>query len=318
MKTTAENSRAVSHISAGRRVLEIESKAIQGLVPQIDEDFATAVEQILSAKGRVIVSGMGKSGIIGHKIAATLMSTGTPSFYMHPGEAYHGDLGMVTNEDIFIAISNSGETDEIIKLLPFLGANGNFLIAMTGDLSSTLARTADCKLDVSVEREACPLQLAPTASTTATLAMGDALAVAVMEARGFSPDDFARFHPGGALGRRLLSRVRDQIPSERPPLISADAEFLDVLESITRGQMGLALVESVDGHGIITDGDLRRAIESHRHSVFELTARDLMTTTPATVSANTLMADAIEKMERLQVSALLVTDTTGVVGVVKK
>src|SRR5690606_14608089 len=198
---------AGDHRASALRVFAIEAEAVGNLANLIDDDFSRAVEQILQSRGRTIVCGMGKSGIIGRKIAATMASTGTPSFFMHPGEAYHGDLGMVTSDDTFIAISFSGETDEVLKLLPFLKDNGNFIVAITGNPESTLATAADCHLNVRVDEEACPLRLAPTSSTTATLAMGDAMAVTLMEARGFRPENFARFHPGGSLGRRLLSRV---------------------------------------------------------------------------------------------------------------
>src|SRR5690606_18325323 len=200
-------SHAGNHRASALRVFAIEAEAVGNLANLIDDDFSRAVEQILQSRGRTIVCGMGKSGIIGRKIAATMASTGTPSFFMHPGEAYHGDLGMVTSDDTFIAISFSGETDEVLKLLPFLKDNGNFIVAITGNPESTLATAADCHLNVRVDEEACPLRLAPTSSTTATLAMGDAMAVTLMEARGFRPENFARFHPGGSLGRRLLSRV---------------------------------------------------------------------------------------------------------------
>src|SRR5690606_22710525 len=211
------------------RVFGIEADAIRALAGQIDECFSQTVDKILRSRGRTIVCGMGKSGIIGKKIAATFASTGTPSFFMHPGEAYHGDLGMVTPDDVFIAISYSGETDEVVKLLPFLKDNGNFLIAITGNAASTLATAANCHLNVHVPREACPLHLAPTSSTTATLAMGDALAVSLMEARDFKPENFARFHPGGSLGRRLLGRVENEMTARNLPIVQTDASVMDVI-----------------------------------------------------------------------------------------
>ncbi|MGY4859446.1 KpsF/GutQ family sugar-phosphate isomerase [Cryobacterium sp. AP23] len=304
-------------IESARRVLKIEAQAVGDLADRLDSQFADAVAHLLTAKGRVIVCGMGKSGIIAHKIAATLMSTGTPSFYMHPGEAYHGDLGMVTPEDTFIAISNSGETEELIKLLPYLSASGNFLIAMTGNSASTLATKAHCRLDVSVREEACPLHLAPTSSTTATLAMGDALAIALMEARGFGAADFARFHPGGTLGR-LLSRVEDEMITAQLPIIVANAGFIEVVQAITGSNLGLTLVREGDMWAIITDGDLRRAVERYGPAVFDRIAGDLMTYNPAGVPVGTRMEDALAKMDRTQVNALVVFDREELVGILKK
>ena len=305
-------------IESARRVLEIEAAAVAGLSSKLDDNFVRAVAHVLASSGRLIVSGMGKSGIIAHKMAATLMSTGTPSFFMHPGEAYHGDLGMVAPGDSFIAISNSGETDEVVKLLPFLKANGNFLIAMTGNAQSTISSAADCHLDVRVDQEACPLQLAPTSSTTASLAMGDAFAVALMEARGFGPEDFARFHPGGALGRRLLSRVENEMVKAPLPVIDAVAGFADLLGAVTGSNLGLALVALDDGWAIITDGDVRRAVERYGPSVFERHASDLMTPHPAGVPVGTRMEDALAKMDREAVTSLLVFEGVELVGVLKK
>jgi arabinose-5-phosphate isomerase len=305
-------------LASARRVFEIEAEAVAALADKLDEDFARSVQHLLGSDGRAIVCGMGKSGIIGRKIAATLSSTGTPSFYMHPGEAYHGDLGMVVKHDTFIAISNSGETDEVVKLLPFLAANGNFLIAITGNPDSTLARAADCHLNVAVRLEACPLQLAPTSSTTATLAMGDALAVALMDAREFRPESFARFHPGGSLGRRLLSRVEHEMFSGELPIIDEAAQIMNVISAITSSRLGLAIVQTATEWAIITDGDLRRAIERFGPALFERTAGDLMTRNPATVTVGTRMEDALAKMEREQISALLVFDGNDLIGILKK
>lgn len=305
-------------IEIARRVLQIEARSVSDLADRVDESFERAVEALLQCTGRVIVCGMGKSGIIGHKIASTLMSTGTPSAYLHPGEAYHGDLGMVTPDDVFVAISNSGETDEVVKLLPYLTDNGNVLIAMTGNPNSTLALAAYCHLDVGVQEEACPLQLAPTSSTTATLAMGDALAVALMEARGFGPEDFARFHPGGSLGRRLLSRVEHEMVTGTLPIVAVDADFTDVIRMITGSKLGLTLVHDGPEWAIITDGDLRRAVEQFGPGVFERTASDLMTRDPASVQIGTRMEDALALMERRGVSSLLVMDHDELVGLLKK
>lgn len=305
-------------LQSAARVFKIEADAINRLTAKLGEDFCRAIEVVLGSSGRTVVCGMGKSGIIGKKIAATLASTGTPSFFMHPGEAYHGDLGMVTSQDIFIAISYSGETDEVVKLLPFLRGNRNFLVAITGNPASTLARAADCHLDVSVEQEACPLQLAPTSSTTATLAMGDALAVALMEARGFQPENFARFHPGGSLGRRLLSKVEDEMAVDELPFVQPETTVIDVLRVMTRGELGMAIVRNGEDFAVITDGDIRRSIEKFGERIFTAVAADMMTPDPHVVAMGTRVEDAIMLMERVKVSALLVTDGDDIVGVFKK
>lgn len=316
MNATAHHT--IDHRASALRVFAIEADAVGTLARQIDEDFSRAVEQILQSRGRTIVCGMGKSGIIGRKIAATLASTGTPSFFMHPGEAYHGDLGMVTSDDTFIAISFSGETDEVVKLLPFLKDNGNFIVAITGNPGSTLATAANCHLNVQVNQEACPLRLAPTSSTTATLAMGDALAVTLMEARDFKPENFARFHPGGSLGRRLLSRVEHEMVKGDLPLVPANASVMEIITAITRSNLGLALVQDSGGWAIITDGDVRRAVERYGKDVFEHQASDLMSRDPAHVPAGTRVEDALALMERRRISALLVFDGNDLVGIFKK
>ncbi|WP_241737461.1 KpsF/GutQ family sugar-phosphate isomerase [Neptunicella marina] len=305
-------------MKTAREVFNIEAEAIIQLGKQLDSNFDDAINNILSAKGRVVVCGMGKSGLIGKKIAATLASTGTPSFFMHPSEAFHGDLGMVTADDIFLAISNSGETEELLKLMPFLTDSGNYIIAMTGYLNSSLARIANSVLNISVEKEACPLQLAPTASTTATLAMGDALAVTLMKARDFQPEHFARFHPGGHLGRRLLALVKDEMLTQNLPLINASASFAELIHCISSGQLGLAIVTSEEGIGITTDGDIRRAFERFEKDVFELKAADLMTASPKTINANAKMNDAFMMMEQHQITALIVQEKGEVVGILKK
>lgn len=306
------------YLGSARRVFEIEAEAVAGLVERLDDSFNRAVRHILGSGGRVIVCGMGKSGIVGKKISATLASTGTPSFFMHPGEAYHGDLGMVTPDDVFIAISYSGETDEVVKLLPFLKDNGNFLIALTGNAKSTLARASTCHLNVYVRNEACALQLAPTSSTTATLAMGDALAVTLMEAREFKPENFARFHPGGALGRRLLNRVHHEMTSKNLPIVNEASSVMDVLRAITRSSLGLAIVKIENGWGIITDGDIRRALESYGQKVFERSAAELATRNPQSISKDARVEVAIELMEMRGISSLLVMEGEDVVGVIKK
>lgn len=306
------------YLASARRVFHIEAEAVAALSAKLDANFSTAVDRILHSRGRVIICGMGKSGIIGKKIAATLASTGTPSFFMHPGEAYHGDLGMVTSEDVFIAISNSGETDEVLKLLPFLKDNGNFLVAITGNPSSSLARAADCHLDVHVEQEACPLQLAPTSSTTATLAMGDALAVTLMEVRGFKPEHFARFHPGGSLGRRFLCFVEDEMVKDDLPFVYEDAKILELIQVMTHGSLGLAIIRAKEGWGVVTDGDIRRAIEYYGEDVFSKIALDLMSSDPVMISVGTRIEDALAVMGNRQITSLLVVEGNNVVGVFKK
>ena len=307
-----------SFIEIAKQVFDIESKAVARLSDRLNESFTEAVQHILESKGRVIVCGMGKSGIIGKKIAATLASTGTPSFFMHPGEAYHGDLGMVTPDDIFVAISNSGETDEVVKLIPFLRGNNNYLIALTGNPISTLARAAHNHLDVGVQEEACPLQLAPTSSTTATLAMGDALAVTLMNARDFRPENFARFHPGGSLGRRLLSKVEDEMTDSNLPFVQADSKILDVIQTMTRGSLGLAIVKSISGWGLVTDGDIRRAIDRYSEAVFEKTAAEFMCCDPIMVASGTRVEDALLLMDTHNITSLLVFENKQIVGVFKK
>lgn len=308
----------LDYIAAAREVFLIEAQAVANLVKHLDEAFANSVQSILESKGRAIVCGMGKSGIIGKKIAATLASTGTPSFFMHPGEAYHGDLGMVTPDDVFIAISNSGETNEVVKLIPFLKDNGNYLVALTGNSASTLAKAADSHLDIGVKEEACPLQLAPTASTTATLAMGDALAVTLMKARNFKPENFARFHPGGSLGRRLLSRVEDEMVTTDLPIVSAGARVLDMIQSMSKGSLGLAIVKADNGFGVVTDGDIRRAVEQYGDNVFQKTASELMSRDPAMVPLGTRVEDALMLMDQRKITSLLVFKQNTVVGIFKK
>ncbi len=307
-----------NYISIAKEVLTIEASALNKLVDKLDENFSNSVEKVLASAGKTIICGMGKSGIIGKKIAATLASTGTPSFFMHPGEAYHGDLGMVSKDDVFIAISNSGETDEVVKLIPFLKDNGNVLIAMTGNPQSTLARAAHHHLDVGVDQEACPLQLAPTSSTTATLAMGDALAVTLMKARDFKPENFARFHPGGSLGRRLLSRVENEMVTKKLPFLNASDDIASVISTISNGGLGLAIVQSSAEVSVITDGDLRRAIEKYQSDLFSKTAQDLMVADPFMVKVGTRVEDALELMEARAITSLLVHDGKSIVGVFKK
>lgn len=300
-------------LELGRRVLEIEAQAVASLAGRIDETFGRAVDMILRCQGRVIVSGIGKSGHIARKFAATLASTGTPAYFVHAAEAAHGDLGMIAAEDIVIAISNSGASAELLAIVPQVKRRGARLIAMTGNASSPLAHEADIHLDAAVSEEACPLNLAPTASTTAELALSDALAVALLDARGFGTEDFARSHPGGSLGRRLLTHVRDVMrPHERVPAVAGGALLSEALLAMTRGGMGMAVAVGEDGkpEGIFTDGDLRRALEN---GVDMRAARlaEVLTKNPRAIGPDALAAEAAEMMERLRISQLLVVDGTG-------
>ncbi|NAX48082.1 KpsF/GutQ family sugar-phosphate isomerase [Photobacterium halotolerans] len=306
-------------IEVAKEVIQTEISGLDFMASNIGDDFLVAISAIINTKGRTIICGMGKSGIIGKKIAASFASTGTPSFFMHPGEAFHGDLGMVRPEDVFIAISNSGETDEVIKLLPFLRDNGNFIISMTGNDESTLAKNASCHLSIAVPREACPLQLAPTASTTATLVMGDALTVALMNERNFQPENFARFHPGGSLGRKLLSKVRDEMVSDDLPFVSSDTPIIEVIAVISSAKLGLAIIHNSDGElAIITDGDLRRALEKFGKSVFDLKAIDIASINPQTVNVDASIEKAFILMEEKGISSLIVMDDNQLIGVLKK
>ncbi|WMC10151.1 KpsF/GutQ family sugar-phosphate isomerase [Oceanimonas pelagia] len=296
--------------TTAQRVLDIEKAALDGLYQYLDESFNHACRLMFDCPGKVIVTGMGKSGHIANKIAATLASTGTPAFYVHPGEASHGDLGMIDSKDVVLALSNSGESEEIIALLPVLKRRGLKLICMTGKPESTMAREADVHLCTRVEREACPLGLAPTASTTATLAMGDALAVALLEARGFTADDFALSHPGGALGKRLLLRVADVMhKEERVPRVSLDTLVIDALLEIGRSGMGFTAVVDGEGRlaGIYTDGDLRRTLD-HKIDVHNTRIAQVMTRGCTTVPAGMLAAEAVKLMEEKKISGLLVLD----------
>ncbi|MEO9385741.1 KpsF/GutQ family sugar-phosphate isomerase [Chromobacterium phragmitis] len=296
------------HARIGSAVFAEQARALQTQADELSSDFSQAVEMIHATQGKLIVCGMGKSGIIGRKIAATFASTGTSSFFVHPGEAFHGDLGMISPQDSVLLLSNSGETEEVLRLLPYLKHIGAPVLAITGRSDSTLAREADCALLVPIEREACPHNLAPTTSTTLTLVMGDALAVALMELRQFQPTDFARFHPGGSLGRKLLTRVRDVmtpgIPSNRP-----GDNFKQVVNSMTKGCLGLTVVVGDEGNllGIVTDGDLRRGMERHE-SPHALQARQLMTPAPLTISCDAMFAEAEELMLKRKITSLVAVD----------
>ncbi|MGB3070238.1 MAG: KpsF/GutQ family sugar-phosphate isomerase [Ottowia sp.] len=293
--------------------LDIEAAAVLGLKRQLDDGFARAVQLVLQATGRVVVMGMGKSGHVGRKIAATLASTGTPAMFVHPAEASHGDLGMIQAMDVVLAISNSGESAELTSILPLVKRLGAPLIAMTGGAGSALARYADIVLNSSVEKEACPLNLAPTASTTAQLALGDALAVALLDARGFRAEDFARSHPGGALGRRLLTRVTDVMrEGTGVPSAAPEASFSELMREISEKGLGAAAIVDTDERvlGIFTDGDLRRLVETGR-DLRTLTAREVMRPQPRTISQHALAAEAAEIMEKNRITVLLVLDDEG-------
>jgi arabinose-5-phosphate isomerase len=298
-------------IDAGRKVLAIERNAILGMEARLDASFASACRLLLACKGRVVCTGMGKSGHIANKIAATLASTGTPSFFVHPGEASHGDLGMILDTDVVLALSNSGESDEINMIMPVLKRQGNVIISMTGKPQSRLAQFSDVHLDVSVSEEACPLGLAPTSSTTASLALGDALAVALLEARGFSSEDFARSHPAGSLGRRLLVRIEDLMhQGDDLPTVPATASVTEALLEMSQKRLGMTAV--VDGNrqllGVFTDGDLRRAVNKGPINLNETPVSELMAKHPKTVQAGHLAVEAAHLLERYQINGLLVID----------
>jgi len=300
-------------IQLGLEVINIEAAAVNALRDRIDDAFVAACAAMMQCEGRVVVTGMGKSGHIGSKIAATLASTGTPAFFVHPGEASHGDLGMITPGDVVLALSNSGETGEVLTILPLLKRMNSILIGMTGNPHSTLARESDVHLNVGVEKEACPLELAPTASTTAALVMGDALAIALLEARGFTPEDFALSHPGGSLGKRLLLRVRDLMHSgDRMPVVRSDASLRQALLEMTAKGLGMTAVVDADEQilGVFTDGDLRRCFD-RKDDLRGAMVADLMTGGGVRIEADKLAAEALALMEDKKISALLVTDEHG-------
>ena len=307
--------RAVSNtaLELARRVLTIEAEAVSNLIARIDQRFLDAVSLILASRGRVVVSGIGKSGHIARKIASTMASTGTPAFFVHPAEASHGDLGMITRDDVLVAISNSGESAELLAIVPMIKREGARLIAMTGNSASTLASEADVHLDAGVAQEACPMNLAPTASTTAALALGDALAIALLDARGFGPEDFARSHPGGSLGRQLLTRVSDVMrKAAEVPKVSDDASFSEALVEMSRKRMGMTAVvgKSDQVVGIFTDGDLRRALET-TGDIRGVRISTLMTRNPRSIGPDRLAAEAVQVMESQQVNQLLVVNAAG-------
>lgn len=307
----------MTNLTQAIKTIETQVAALNAMASRMGTSFDAAVQTILEASGRLVVVGMGKSGIIGQKIAATMASTGQSSFFVHPGEAYHGDLGMIRADDVVLLISNSGETEEVIRLLPFLEHQQNKVIALTGKLESTLAKHANVVLDVGVEREACNINLAPTSSTTCTLVMGDALALALSAERNFQPEDFARFHPGGSLGRKLLSRVVDVMHKDRLPICAENDSFRDVVQVITTGRLGLAIVMKEQSLlGVITDGDIRRTFEKF-DDCRKLTAREFMSTQPIQISPNMRMADAEKLMFERKVNSLVVVSDDRVIGVLQ-
>ena len=298
----------MSIVAEAKRVIQVEADALQAMAARIDGSFERAVELILASRGRVVVSGMGKSGLVGQKIASTMASTGTPALFLHPAEGIHGDLGMIMTGDVVIAISNSGETEEMLRILPAIKRIGAHVVAMTGNGASTLARSSDVFLDVSVKEEACPLGLAPTASTTAALAMGDALAVALLVQRGFRAEDFAIFHPGGSLGKKLLLRVEDLMHSgEAVPLVGEDTLMKEALFVITAKGLGVTGVTDSDGalRGVITDGDLRRALEKG-YDILGQKAVELMKINPRRIKRHELAAAALQVMEHYSITSLFV------------
>jgi arabinose-5-phosphate isomerase len=300
-------------LELAKQVLAIEAEAIQGLAARLGQSFLEAVTLLLNCKGRVVVSGIGKSGHIARKIASTMASTGTPAYFVHPAEASHGDLGMITRDDVLIALSNSGESEELLTIVPLVKRQGAHLIAITGNADSSLAQEADVHLDAHVDKEACPLNLAPTASTTAALALGDALAVALLDAKGFGAEDFARSHPGGSLGRRLLTHVRDVMRTgDNVPSIPESASFSDAVLEMSKKRMGMTAVLDAAGRvtGIFTDGDLRRAVE-RVDNIKSARITDIMTRNPRTIGAEKLAVEAVEVMERHKMNQMLVVSAEG-------
>lgn len=319
MVTLSKQPTETELIASARNTLMIQAQALNGLAAKVDVAFSEAIQLILASQGRLIICGMGKSGLIGKKMAATFSSTGTPSFFLHPGEAFHGDLGMVQPQDILILISYSGETEEIIRLLPSLKSFGNTCIAMVGNNQSTLAKHCQCVIDISVDREVCPNNLAPTTSTTMTTAMGDALAVALMECRHFQPQDFARFHPGGSLGRKLLTCVKDLMHKDNLPICSPETSLKSAITLMTQGRMGVVLIkQQTQLVGIFTDGDLRRSLLNMEGDLMNAPVSQLMTVNPKTIHQNTLIVKAEEQMLHDKITLLVaVDDNDQVVGLLE-
>ena len=305
-------------IDIAKKCFQDEAQAIMDLIPKLDGNFTKAIELIIGSKGKLILTGVGKSGHIGAKIASTMASTGTPAFFVNPLDAFHGDLGMICTGDVVLAISNSGQTDELLRFIPLLKERNIPIISMSGNPESLLAKYSDCHLDISVNKEACPLNLAPTSSTTATLAMGDAIACALMTVRNFQAKDFAQFHPGGSLGRRLLSRVKDYMTSENLPIVTRDSKICDTLLQISRTKMGIAVVVE-DGRilGAVTDGDIRRTMQRDQDSFFQLTVKDLMNTNPKTIKEDAKLSEAESIMRKHNIkSRIVVNEENSLVGVI--
>lgn len=305
-------------IDVAKKCFQEEAQAILNLIPKLDDNFTKAIELIIESKGKFIVTGVGKSGHIGAKIASTLASTGTPAFFVNPLDAFHGDLGMIGKGDVVLAISNSGQTDELLRFIPLLRERNIPIISMSGNPASLLAKYSDCHLNVSVEKEACPLNLAPTSSTTATLAMGDAIACALMTVRNFQAKDFAQFHPGGSLGRRLLSRVKDYMTSDNLPIVTRESKISDTLLQISRTKMGIAVVvENDEILGVVTDGDIRRTMQRDQDRFFQLTVKDLMNNSPKTIKEDAKLSHAEEIMRQHNIKSLIVVnDENKLVGVI--
>lgn len=308
----------MNYLEIAKETLAIEERALNRLQQQLPDNFNQIIELILDCQGRLVIGGIGKSGLVGKKMVATFASTGTPSFFLHPTEAFHGDLGMLKPIDIVVLISYSGETDDVNKLIPSLKRFGNKIIAMTGNLQSTLAKHADYVLDISVEREVCPNNLAPTTSVLATMALGDAIAVSLIKARDFQPADFAKFHPGGSLGRRLLCKVKDQMQT-RLPIVGVNSVFAECISTMNEGRMGVAIVMNGEQlQGIITDGDVRRALSAKGAECLNLTAQALMTRTPKVINAETYLSQAEEYMKQNKIHSLIVVDQENkVVGLIE-
>ena len=299
----------MKYIDHATAVFNLEIDGLKQVRDQLDDSFEQIIERIVQGKGRLVVTGMGKSGLVGKKISATLASTGTRSFFMHPGEAYHGDLGMIHSKDIVLAISNSGETEEVIKLIPFFKENGNTVIAVAGNPKSTLAVHSEFFLDISIPKEACPLELAPTTSTTVTMALGDALAVALMKARNFKEENFAKFHPGGSLGRKLLTKVSDIMKDSDLPILNKTSHFEDILTVISHGRLGVGVIlENEKVLGVISDGDIRRVLKEKKGAALELTAEDFGLKEPVSISPQTKIFEAETLMQEKKITTLIVVD----------
>ena len=305
-------------IDVAKKCFQDEAQAILNLIPKLDDNFTKAIELIINSRGKFIVTGVGKSGHIGAKIASTMASTGTPAFFVNPLDAFHGDLGMIGEGDVVLAISNSGQTDELLRFIPLLRERNIPIISMSGNPASLLAKYSDCHLNVSVDKEACPLNLAPTSSTTATLAMGDAIACALMTVRNFQAKDFAQFHPGGSLGRRLLSRVKDYMISDNLPIVSQESKISDTLMQISRTKMGIAVViEKDEIIGVVTDGDIRRTMQRDQDRFFQLTVKDLMNVNPKLIKEDSMLSQAEEVMRQHNIKSLIVVNNDNkLVGVI--